>query len=293
MIITCDKPRNPEKPKAPPKSICHPHAQFIEEKLRADLTAKEIHGLLRTERQFQGAYPTVSVFVKNLRRKLFPEIHEPRAKPCLCEPHRELIASRLAAGASAAVIHEELTAQAGLDVSYPTVLRYARKLKAQLAQAGVSIAERASCAPHRAFVEERTRAGWMPMRIFKALKGEQQFKGSYIEVFRYVRKIKLAAVEQGQPIASGRSICFPHRAIIYAKARAGLSARRIFEDLKSEVSFTGSYEELYRFWRHFKRAALPHGALNPAKPLLTNTTGSTLPSAPGGGSVFQQNASQQ
>lgn len=51
-----------------------------------------------------------------------------------------------------------------------------------------------------------------------------------------------------------KSICEPHRKIIEEKAGAGLSAQRIYQDLKIEVQFAGSYESVKRLVRQLRKA---------------------------------------
>lgn len=54
---------------------------------------------------------------------------------------------------------------------------------------------------------------------------------------------------------SGRpSLCEPHRTQIEAKLQAGLSAQRIYQDLRTEVQFAGSYQAVKRFVRHLRQA---------------------------------------
>jgi winged helix-turn helix protein len=63
-------------------------------------------------------------------------------------------------------------------------------------------------------------------------------------------------VEAGRP-----SLCDPHRACIDSKLDAGLSAQRIYQDLVSEFSFSGSYQSVKRFVRQL-RAAQPMGLID-------------------------------
>lgn len=56
--------------------------------------------------------------------------------------------------------------------------------------------------------------------------------------------------------AGRRSCCVPLRAVILAKLEQGLSARRIWQDLTAEHSFTDSYQSVQRFVRTL-RAATP------------------------------------
>ena len=54
--------------------------------------------------------------------------------------------------------------------------------------------------------------------------------------------------EAGRP-----SFCDPHRVRIEAKLDAGLSAQRIYQDLRAEVAFRGSYQSVKRFVRQLRR----------------------------------------
>src|SRR5579872_1499665 len=49
------------------------------------------------------------------------------------------------------------------------------------------------------------------------------------------------------------SLCDPHRASIDSKLDAGLSAQRIYQDLISEVSFSGSYQSVKRFIQYLRQ----------------------------------------
>ena len=48
-------------------------------------------------------------------------------------------------------------------------------------------------------------------------------------------------------------MCDPHRASIDSKLDAGLSAQRIYQDLISEVSFSGSYQSVKRFIQYLRQ----------------------------------------
>lgn len=61
------------------------------------------------------------------------------------------------------------------------------------------------------------------------------------------------ATPPGRP--SGRdSSCEPHRDLIIAKLQAGLSAQRIFQDLRTDTSFAASYSSVKRFVRRLGAA---------------------------------------
>ena len=51
-----------------------------------------------------------------------------------------------------------------------------------------------------------------------------------------------------------KSVCDPHRNLIEEKAGQGLSAQRIYQDLKIEVQFAGSYESVKRLVRQLRKA---------------------------------------
>ncbi len=51
-----------------------------------------------------------------------------------------------------------------------------------------------------------------------------------------------------------KSLCDDHDAFILAKVEAGLTAQRIYQDLRSEISFTGSYQSVKRYVRRIRRS---------------------------------------
>lgn len=44
-----------------------------------------------------------------------------------------------------------------------------------------------------------------------------------------------------------KSLCADHEAVLRAKVQTGLTAQRIFQDLQTEVGFTGSYQSVKRY----------------------------------------------
>jgi transposase len=63
----------------------------------------------------------------------------------------------------------------------------------------------------------------------------------------------LALVTEAVPAETGRpSFCEPHRRRIDAKLAAGLSGQRIYQDLVTEVGFSGSYQSVKRFVRQLR-----------------------------------------
>jgi transposase len=63
---------------------------------------------------------------------------------------------------------------------------------------------------------------------------------------------------QTDPLATAgntgrKSLCADHAAFILAKCEAGLSAQRIYQDLRVEIAFTGSYQSVKRYVRRLRR----------------------------------------
>ena len=50
-----------------------------------------------------------------------------------------------------------------------------------------------------------------------------------------------------------KSLCADHAAFILAKCEVGLSAQRIYQDLRVEIAFTGSYQSVKRYVRRLRR----------------------------------------
>jgi len=61
------------------------------------------------------------------------------------------------------------------------------------------------------------------------------------------------------PLTAGtsgpQSQCAVHAALILEKVNQGLSAQRVYQDLKIEVSFAGAYESVKRYVRKLRRVA--------------------------------------
>lgn len=51
-----------------------------------------------------------------------------------------------------------------------------------------------------------------------------------------------------------KSLCLDHASLILSKVEAGLNAQRIYQDLKSESSFAGSYQSVKRYVRKLRHA---------------------------------------
>ena len=66
--------------------------------------------------------------------------------------------------------------------------------------------------------------------------------------------VEAAAACPPRPVDTGRpGHCQPFAARIESKLALGLSAQRIYQDLKAEVAFGGSYQSVKRFVRRLKR----------------------------------------
>jgi transposase len=65
------------------------------------------------------------------------------------------------------------------------------------------------------------------------------------------------AAPEGRPSAASRSLCQAYHESIVAKLEAGLTAQRIFQDLRDEQGFTGKYHSVRRYVRRLSE----HSAL--------------------------------
>lgn len=50
-----------------------------------------------------------------------------------------------------------------------------------------------------------------------------------------------------------KSLCADHAALIFAKCESGLTAQRIYQDLRVEIAFAGSYQSVKRYVRRLRR----------------------------------------
>jgi len=72
-------------------------------------------------------------------------------------------------------------------------------------------------------------------------------------VRRYAREGPDGDSKRATPTAGEKSLCEPYRGIIQEKLEVGLSAQRIWQDLRSEQGFQGSYSSVKRFVRKLCR----------------------------------------
>ena len=104
--------------------------------------------------------------------------------------------------------------------------------------------------------------GWAIRRIARELKIHRHTVQRYIEQSKEDSKCTTISTAGSPPKCTistagkiGRkSVCNPHRKLIEEKAGQGLSAQRIYQDLKIEVQFTGSYESVKRLVRQLRKA---------------------------------------
>jgi transposase len=104
--------------------------------------------------------------------------------------------------------------------------------------------------------------GWSQRRIARELGIDRETVGRHIKLESKPAKVpagsddpnpaKVPAGDSGR-----RSLCFLHRELIEKKLGDGLSAQRIYQDLRDEASFTGAYDAVKRFVRSLAKAN-PH-----------------------------------
>src|SRR5438552_8599749 len=103
--------------------------------------------------------------------------------------------------------------------------------------------------------------GWAIRRIARELKIHRHTVQHYIQQSKEGSKCTTNSTAGSPPKSTlstagkiGRkSVCEPHRNLIEEKAGQGLTAQRIYQDLKIEVQFAGSYESVKRLVRRIAR----------------------------------------
>ena len=104
--------------------------------------------------------------------------------------------------------------------------------------------------------------GWAIRRIARELKIHRHTVQRYIEQSKEDSKCTTLSTAGSDPKCTlstagktGRkSRCDSLAQVIEAKVERGLSAQRIYQDLKIEVLFSGSYESVKRFVRRLRKA---------------------------------------
>src|SRR6266702_2632109 len=104
--------------------------------------------------------------------------------------------------------------------------------------------------------------GWAIRRIARELKLHRHTVRHYLEESKEVSKCTTISTAGSDPKCTistagktGRkSRCDSLAQVIEAKVERGLSAQRIYQDLKIEVLFSGSYESVKRFVRRLRKA---------------------------------------
>src|SRR5438046_162042 len=91
--------------------------------------------------------------------------------------------------------------------------------------------------------------GWSRRRIARELRIDRETVGRYLRLAQPKPAISTPGSTPGR-----QSLCEPYAPIIETAATAGLSAQRIYQDLVSEHSFSGSYQAVKRFVRHLRQA---------------------------------------
>jgi len=103
-------------------------------------------------------------------------------------------------------------------------------------------------------INELLRIGWSHRRIAGELGVHRETVSRYDRLRRSNPAISTPGSEAGAE--SGRkSHCEPYRDLIEKKVEQGLSAQRIFQDLRTETGFTGSYSSVKRFVRRLGNAS--------------------------------------
>lgn len=104
--------------------------------------------------------------------------------------------------------------------------------------------------------------GWSQRRIARELRIDRE------TVARYARPASPGGAKPAISTAGRPSRCEPYRPVVASRLEAGLTAQRIWQDLRAEEGFAGSYESVKRFVRRlqgsrdlpFRRIESPPGA---------------------------------
>ncbi|MGH7976324.1 MAG: IS21 family transposase, partial [Limisphaerales bacterium] len=93
--------------------------------------------------------------------------------------------------------------------------------------------------------------GWSFRRIARELQLRRETVSKHVHRHEDSKPAKVPVGSTGR----SRSRCEPWRAFIEQGVQAGLSARRIYQDLVSEHQFSGSYDTVKRFVRRMEASA--------------------------------------
>jgi transposase len=107
------------------------------------------------------------------------------------------------------------------------------------------------------------RQGWSRRRIARELGLDRETVGRYVRLAGPKPAIPPAGAAEPKPaipppgVLGRKSQCQPHGQAIEEKLADGLSAQRIYQDLRAESNFEGSYDAVKRFVRRVMQAH-PH-----------------------------------
>ncbi len=93
--------------------------------------------------------------------------------------------------------------------------------------------------------------GWSIRRIARELKVHRRTVRQYFPPSEPASKC--TTISTAGKIGR-KSVCGAHEQLIEEKVTQGLTAQRVYQDLKLEVQFTGSYESVKRFVRRLRKA---------------------------------------
>ena len=96
---------------------------------------------------------------------------------------------------------------------------------------------------HQEAVRSLHAKNWSQRRIARELGIHRK------TVWRYTQKLAAKCTISTSGVAGRRSDCDPFAGVILSKLGLGLSAQRIFQDLRVETGFEGSYQSVKRFVR--------------------------------------------